>query len=140
MKHNTNALKDIAETIPNFETEETAMLANKKITYSLFFMALTILFVLIADSAAYATTTDGLEYETALKTFSSSITGPVAFFIAIIAMAASGFGIVFGGELTGWIKIACGIICIVGFIVFSSNIFQTLYSDVSTTLIMNAAI
>lgn len=93
-----------------------------------------LLFLVITDSAFASTGAQGFEYETALEKFSQSITGPVAFFIAIIAMAASGFGIVFGGELTGWIKIACGIICMVGFIVFSSNIYQTLFG-VSSALI-----
>lgn len=85
------------------------------------------LLVLVVDSALASTGAQGFEYEDALEKFADSITGPVAFFVAIIAMAASGFGIVFGGELTGWIKIACGIICMVGFIVFSANIFQGLF-------------
>ena len=85
------------------------------------------LLVLVADSALASTGAQGFEYEDALEKFASSITGPVAFWVSIIAMAASGFGIVFGGELTGWIKIACGIICMVGFIVFSVNIFQGLF-------------
>lgn len=93
------------------------------------------LLALVADAALASTGAQGFEYESALEKFSQSITGPVAFFIAIIAMAASGFGIVFGGELTGWIKIACGIICMVGFIVFSSNIYQTLFG-VSGALII----
>ena len=93
------------------------------------------LLVMVADSALASTGALGFEYEAALEKFSQSITGPVAFFIAIIAMAASGFGIVFGGELTGWIKIACGIICMVGFIVFSANIFQGLFG-VSGALIV----
>ena len=59
------------------------------------------LLVMVADSALASTGAQGFEYEDALEKFSQSITGPVAFFIAIIAMAASGFGIVFGGELTG---------------------------------------
>lgn len=130
----SNALRNSGQSIPNIETEELAMTISKKITFALFFIALTALFVFIADSAFASTS---FEYEKALETFSDSITGPVAFFIAIIAMAASGFGIVFGGELTGWIKIACGIICMVGFIVFSSNIYQTLFgSSISTTLVM----
>ena len=83
--------------------------------------------VLVADSALASTGAQGFEYEDALEKFASSITGPVAFWVSILAMAASGFGIVFGGELTGWIKIACGIICMVGFIVFSANIFQGLF-------------
>ena len=93
------------------------------------------LLVMVADSALASTGAQGFEYEDALEKFSQSITGPVAFFIAIIAMAASGFGIVFGGELTGWIKIACGIICMVGFIVFSANSFQGLFG-VSGALIV----
>ena len=93
------------------------------------------LLVMVADSALASTGAQGFEYEDALEKFSQSITGPVAFFIAIIAMAASGFGIVFGGELTGLIKIACGIICMVGFIVFSANIFQGLFG-VSGALIV----
>lgn len=91
--------------------------------------------VAVADSALASTGAQGFEYEDALEKFADSITGPVAFFVAIIAMAASGFGIVFGGELTGWIKIACGIICMVGFIVFSANIFQGLFG-VSGALII----
>lgn len=101
----------------------------------MFILSLFCLLLLAADSALASTGAQGFEYESALEDFASSITGPVAFFVSIIAMAASGFGIVFGGELTGWIKIACGIICMVGFIVFSTNIFQTLYG-VSGALII----
>ena len=93
------------------------------------------LLVMVADSALASTGAQGFEYEDALEKFSQSITGPVAFFIAIIAMAASGFGIVFGGELTGWIKIACGIICMVGFIVCSANIYEKFFG-VSAALIL----
>lgn len=88
----------------------------------------------LTDTAFASTGAGGFQYETALETFADSITGPVAFTIAIIAMAASGFGIAFGGELTGWIKVACGIIVIVGFIVCAANIFEKLYG-VSAALI-----
>lgn len=106
-----------------------------KINRTMFILSLFCLLLLAVDSALASTGAQGFEYESALEDFASSITGPVAFFVSIIAMAASGFGIVFGGELTGWIKIACGIICMVGFIVFSTNIFQTLYG-VSGALII----
>lgn len=121
--------------IPNIETEDSAMTVTQKISCVFFILSLATLFVVLIADSAFASAT--FEYETALSTFADSITGPVALTVSIIAMAASGFGIVFGGELTGWIKIACGIICIVGFIVFSSNIFQKIYgSSISSTIIM----
>lgn len=91
-------------------------------------ITLTICLVVLAADAALASTGGiGAKYETGLEKFAGSITGPVAFWVSVIGMAAAGFGLVFGGELGGWIKTACYIIIVVGFIVSASNIYQYLF-------------
>ncbi len=93
----------------------------------IFTMLIICLIVLAAEAALASTGGLGVKYETGLESFAGSITGPVAFWVSVIGMAAAGFGLVFGGELGGWIKTACYIILVVGFIVSATNIYQTLF-------------
>lgn len=57
--------------------------------------------LLMASSGAFAQTAAGnLPWEAPLQTLVTSISGPVAFAIAVIGILACGAGLVFGGEMT----------------------------------------
>lgn len=100
------------------------MKINKK---ELLIVTMAISFMMFANVALASTGGLNVEYETGLKSLAESITGPVSFYLSIIGMAASGFMVLWGGEISQFVKIACGIVLIVGFIVFSSNVFTSIY-------------
>lgn len=54
---------------------------------------------LLPDLAQASTATSGLAWEAPLTTLQNSLTGPVARVIALLALAAAGAALVFGGEM-----------------------------------------
>jgi type IV secretory pathway VirB2 component (pilin) len=66
---------------------------------------LTALMVVIATAPAFAATGGtALPWEGPLKTIQDSLTGPVATAIAVIALFAAGAGLVFGDEMSNFVK------------------------------------
>lgn len=62
----------------------------------------------VLSGCASATGTGaGLPWESAIKTLSDSLSGPVAFALGILMIVAGASGIMFGGDLQGWIRWAC---------------------------------
>ena len=57
---------------------------------------------LIPDVALSATST--MPYDSALTNLKNSLTGPVAQAIAVIGIVASGATLIFGGEISGFLK------------------------------------
>ena len=80
-------------------------------------------------------TGQGLPWETPLKTIQTSLAGPVAFSIAVIAMAATGGMLVFGGELTEFTRKACMLVLAIAFLVAGQSLIQTLFPSASGALI-----
>lgn len=54
-------------------------------------------------TGAFASST-GLPWEDPLTAIVNSIKGPVAFGISVIAIVAAGAGLIFGGEIGGFLK------------------------------------
>ncbi len=67
---------------------------------------LTAVLILIAAAPAFAATggAQQLPWEGPLKTIQDSLTGPVATTIAVIALFAAGAGLVFGDEMSAFVK------------------------------------
>src|ERR1035441_5795294 len=67
---------------------------------------LTVIMLVVATAPAFAATAGGtaLPWEGPLKTIQDSLTGPVATAIAVIALFAAGAGLVFGDEMSGFVK------------------------------------
>jgi type IV secretion system protein VirB2 len=82
-----------------------------------------------------AGTGQALPWETPLKTIQQSLSGPVAFSIAVIAMAATGGMLVFGGELTEFTRKACMLVLAIAFLVAGQNLIQTLFPNATGALI-----
>ena len=59
---------------------------------------------LLSTSTAFAATSTGLPWETPLQTITASLQGPVAFAIAIGALFASGAALVFGEDMSGFVR------------------------------------
>lgn len=78
-------------------------------------------------TAGGTSTSTGLPWETPLQTIQTSLTGPVAFAISVIAMAAVGGMLVFGGELTEFTRKACLLVLAIAFLVGGSGLITTLF-------------
>ncbi|GHV37629.1 hypothetical protein FACS1894187_14850 [Synergistales bacterium] len=65
--------------------------------------------VLGVESAAYATggSGAGLAWELPLQKVADSLSGPVAKSLCVMMIIAGAFGIMFGGDLNGWIRWVC---------------------------------
>ena len=98
-------------------------------------LCLTLFVLQLAPVAADASPTGrGLPWETTLKALSDSFKGPVAYAICILMIVAGCFGIMFGGDLAGWIRWACMAAVVVGMIGLSSEVLDMM--GMSTRLVM----
>ena len=80
-------------------------------------------------SAAYAGTggSGGLPWESPLQKIVDSITGPVALAISILAMAAAGGMLVWGGELGEFTKKIIMLVLAISFLVFGASFMTTVF-------------
>ncbi len=84
--------------------------------------------MLLSTHSAFASSGGGgLPWESPLKTIQQSLSGPVAVSIAVIAMAAAGGTLIFGGELTEFWRRACLLVLAIGFLVGGVQIMTLLF-------------
>lgn len=83
-----------------------------------------ILLLLAFSAFAFASTTTGLPWEGPLDTIKQSITGPVAFGISLLGIFAAGAGLIWGGELSGFIKTIIYIVLVIAIIIGGTNIMN----------------
>ena len=90
----------------------------------LFLVPLAILFrVAIAEAG----TTGTLPWEGPLQTIAQSLTGPVAFSVALIGIFATGATLVWGGEMNEFARRASLLGLIVAVLVFATNILSSAF-------------
>ena len=100
------------------------MFAVLSLTLMAFAMAL------VVSEAAWATTTaTAMPWEKGLQTLHDSVTGPVAKVIALIAIVAAGAALIFGGDMTGFMRTTIYIVLVLGIIVGAANLLKALYGD-----------
>ena len=88
--------------------------------------------VLAVSGAAWAqpsTATTGMAWEEGLSVLMKSLTGPVALAISVIAVVAAGAALIFGGDMTGFMRTAVYIVLVIGLIVSAGNILGTLFAS-----------
>ncbi|HVY33132.1 MAG TPA: TrbC/VirB2 family protein [Caulobacteraceae bacterium] len=61
--------------------------------------------------ASSASAGGGLPYESFLKNVTSSISGPVAYAIALLGVAGAGGTLIFGGDLNGFLRAIILLVC-----------------------------
>lgn len=90
-----------------------------------------VLFSLIAilPETSMATT---MPYDSALTTLKDSLTGPVAQAIAVIGIVASGATLIFGGEISGFLKSVIYLILVCSLLVAGNKIISVFSGDTST--------
>jgi len=77
----------------------------------------------------------GLPWEGPLTAVANSLTGPIALTISIIAMAAAGGTLVFGGELGEFTRKAVMLVLAISFLVFGAG-FMTAVFGISGALVI----
>jgi type IV secretion system protein VirB2 len=85
--------------------------------------------MLAISNSAYANTGgSSLPWESPLRTLQQSLTGPVAMTVAILAMCVSGIALVWGEEISGFVRRILMLVLAISVLVSSSSIISTLFS------------
>ena len=69
----------------------------------------------------------GLGWEGPLTTIRNSLTGPVAFSIAIIGIFGAGAGLIFGGEMNGFLRSIIMLIMVISLVVAANNFLASVF-------------
>ena len=77
----------------------------------------------------------GLPYESALAKLQQSATGPVAFVLSIVGIVVAGGTLIFGGDLSGFFRTMVILVLVIGILVSSVNVLQTLFGHGATIAI-----
>lgn len=88
----------------------------------LFGGGLALLFVLAIVEPALASSGGGLPWESPLQQIQQSITGPVAGFIALAAVAIAGGMLIFGGELNDFARRLVYVVLVAGILLGATQI------------------
>jgi type IV secretion system protein TrbC len=92
--------------------------------------------VLVLSSPVLAATGQtGLPWEAPLQTLQTSISGPVAVLVAIIALAAIGVTLIFGGEWNEFARRGVFAVCAIALLVGGAVIMTTLFGVSPTSAV-----
>ena len=100
-------------------------------THSLWCLGLLLTLCLITsphEAYAAGTAGGGLPYESALTRLRASITGPVAFTLSLIGIVGAAGVLIFGGELTGFLRMMVFLVLLIAILVGAQNVLTTLFA------------
>lgn len=86
-------------------------------------------FALFSPTLAFASEGTGgsLPYESWLTNLRNSVTGPVAFALAMIGIVVAGGVLIFGGELNGFFRTLIFIVLVMALLVGAQNMMSTFF-------------
>ena len=95
------------------------------------------LLLLVATQAAWAGGGGGggLPWETPLSLVATSLTGPVALSISLIALMVAGGTLVFGGELSEFARRSCVAVLAIAFLVLGAGFMTSLFGVGGATVL-----
>src|ERR1051325_3367888 len=90
---------------------------------------LLVVFLLLSSDLTFASEGGGgnLPYETWLTNLRNSVTGPVAFALAIIGVVVAGGVLIFGGDLNGFFRTLIFIVLVMALIIGAQNVLSTFF-------------
>ncbi len=89
----------------------------------------------VSSQAAHASTNTTLTMiETPLQTLQSSLQGPVALAIGVIAMALTGGMLIFGGELSDFGKRSAYVVLVLGVLLTANTLVHALFTSATATI------
>lgn len=68
----------------------------------------------------------GLPFDSWLTKIQNSITGPFAFTVSIVGLVAAGSMLIFGGDMSGFMKTMIFIVLVLSFIIAAKNTMQAI--------------
>lgn len=90
--------------------------------------------ILLTSSIAIGATTTGLPWETPLQTVGSSLTGPVAGFISLIAIVLCGITAAIGQDLSGFVKGLIAVVFVISVILGAASIIRILFGSTGAVI------
>jgi type IV secretion system protein VirB2 len=115
-----------------FKTEEREM---KQRLESTCVTRLLIMLLTLSQSAWAGAGGGGLPWETPLNKVATSLTGPVALSMSLIALMVAGGTLVFGGELSEFARRACVAIMAIAFLVLGAGFMTALFGVGGATVL-----
>lgn len=100
-------------------------------------LALAMTLVIFVPETALAAAGTGLPWEGPLTVLSNSITGPVAFSVALIAIVIAGGVLIFGGDLNQFARVAIFIVLVLSLIIGAANFLSSTFG--TTGALINVA-
>lgn len=101
---------------------------SNRMMWALALAALTVAIMVIPQQAMASVGTGGsLPYESWLTDLRNSVTGPVAFALAIIGIVVAGGVLIFGGELNGFFRTLIFIVLVMALLVGAQNMMSTFF-------------
>lgn len=91
------------------------------------FLLVVFLFLLTTPTAFAGGGGGGLPWETPLNRVATSLTGPVALSISMIALMVAGGTLVFGGELSEFARRSCVAVLAIAFLVLGAGFMTSLF-------------
>lgn len=104
-------------------------------------MMLLLLLVMPGVALAGGTGAADLPYEEGLEVLMDSLTGPVAFGISVIGVVAAGAMLIFGGDMTGFMRSMVFVVLVIGLMVSAAGVLDKMFGitgaviDAGATLI-----
>lgn len=94
-----------------------------------FGLALIAAFIILMPDQAFASegSGGGLPYEGWLTKLRDSVTGPVAFTLAIVGIVVAGSVLIFGGDISGFFRTLMLLILVMAFLVGAQNMMSSLF-------------
>ena len=80
------------------------------------------------EAYAAGTAGGGLPYESALTRLRASITGPVAFTLSLIGIVGAAGVLIFGGAVTGFLRMMGFLVLLIAILVGAQNVLTTLFA------------
>lgn len=99
----------------------------KKVMVTLGILLAVMLVFSASDALASVGTGGDLPYESWLESLRNSVTGPVAFSLAIIGVVVAGGVLIFGGDLNGFFRTLIFLVLIMSLIIGANNIMSTFF-------------
>lgn len=90
-------------------------------------IALLSMLVSLAPSMAHAGTGGTLPWEGPLGTVIASLQGPTAYFISVAAMFAAGAALVFGGEMSEFVRKLLLVVVAISLLVFGGKVMTAVF-------------
>jgi type IV secretory pathway VirB2 component (pilin) len=89
---------------------------------------------LLVSSVSFGAATTGLPWETPLQTIGTSLTGPVAGFISLIAIVLCGITAAIGQDLSGFVKGLIGVVFVISVILGGASIIRILFGSAGAVI------